>query len=151
MIIRNARKHQYTKFETCLARNGPFRPEELGLYITMLSHTDNGDFTIGALARETNATAQELRDILLRLERKGFVRHRTNRFGTVWDLIENPFAENETESETKARTEDKADAPQMTNQEMANQFFALAEKLKRENMQKRIRSEQACRRENNGV
>ena len=90
MIIRNEHRKQFTKVDTELARNGTFRPEELGLYVTMLSHTDNWDFHEKALARELGTTPEEIRAILLRLEMKGFAVSRTSRYGLTWDLIERP-------------------------------------------------------------
>ena len=90
MIVRNELRKQFTKVDTELARNGTFRPEELGLYVTMLSHTDNWDFHEKALARELGTTPEEIRAILLRLETKGFAVSRTSRYGVTWDLIEKP-------------------------------------------------------------
>ena len=90
MIIRNEHRKQFTKVDTELARNGTFRPEELGLYVTMLSHTDNWDFHEKALARELHTTPEEIRAILERLEMKGFAASRTSRYGLTWDLIEKP-------------------------------------------------------------
>ncbi|MBR4905461.1 MAG: hypothetical protein IKZ44_01255 [Clostridia bacterium] len=90
MIIRNEHKKQFTKVDTELARNGTFRPEELGLYVAMLTHTDNWDFHEKALSRELCTTPEEIRSILVRLEMKGFAVSRTSRYGTTWDLIEKP-------------------------------------------------------------
>ena len=90
MIIRNEHKKQFTKVDTELARNGTFRPEELGLYVTMLSHTDNWDFHEKALSRELCTTPEEIRAILERLAMKGFAVSRASRYGMTWDLIEKP-------------------------------------------------------------
>ena len=90
MIIRNEHKKQYTKVDIDIARNGTLRPDELGLYVTMLSHTDDWDFHEKALARELDTTPEEIRAILERLEMKGFAVSRTSRYGITWDLIEKP-------------------------------------------------------------
>ena len=90
MIIRNEHKKQYTKVDIDIARNGTLRPDELGLYVTMLSHTDDWDFHEKALSRELNTTPEEIRAILERLEMKGFAVSRTSRYGITWDLIEKP-------------------------------------------------------------
>ena len=90
VIIRNEHKKQYTKVDVDIARNGTLRPDELGLYVTMLSHTDDWNFHEKALSRELNTTPEEIRAILERLEMKGFAVSRTSRYGITWDLIEKP-------------------------------------------------------------
>lgn len=184
MIVRNPNKKRFTKVDWSLARSGTLRPDELGLYTLMLSHSDNWDFSEKALIRETDATPEELRDILHRLEKKGFTERRKNRFGTVWDLIEDPQSPEEVDRVRRILSEEEAEkrgdgidiiksesgnaspqdpenepkpeaptpaAPQMTNEEMAQSFFALAEKLRKKNMENRIKREQACRNGQNGV
>lgn len=169
MIVRNEHRKQFTKVDTELARNGTFRPEELGLYVTMLSHTDNWDFHEKALARELGTTPEEIRAILLRLEMKGFAVSRTGRYGVTWDLIEKPEEIKEDEKfppqeedgiwivkQTPLKRHDAgeeyADASQdqkeeqtLTSDEMAQAFFKKAEELRRIGMQRRSEQERACR------
>ncbi len=221
MIIRNQNKRQFTMVDTKLVRSRLLRPDELGLYTLMLSHTDNWNFNEKVLSRETDAACDEIRDILYRLEEKGFAVQRVDRFGVVWDLIEDPsqgrYATNssarmrrpygetacahvqnpsptcmgpgqemttdtektpkkdpdaerrrrersEREAEERGdgiwlirtgdidlpegdpvKTQDQiptasAESPQMTHEQMASNFFALAEKLKKEAAARKMRS-----------
>ncbi len=221
MIIRNHNKRQFTMVDTKLVRSRLLRPDELGLYTLMLSHTDNWNFNEKVLSRETDAAYDEIRDILYRLEEKGFAVQRVDRFGVVWDLIEDPsqgrYATNssdrmrrtygetarahvqnpsptcmgpgqemttdtektpkkdpdaerrrwersEREAEERgdgiwlirtgdmalpegdpAKTQDQipstsAESPQMTHEQMATNFFALAEKLKKEAAARKLKS-----------
>lgn len=151
MIIRNAGKRQFTTFETAIARNGTFRPDELGLYITMLAHTDNWDFSAKALSRETDATPEEIGGILKRLEEKGFVKRRRSRYGVIWDLFETPHvfvgrAAEPPEGNANAvpcearKTPEKQDEPpaadgnrtEMTQEEIGQTLIDYAKKLKRD-------------------
>ncbi len=169
MIIRNQNKRQFTMVDTKLVRSRLLRPDELGLYTLMLSHTDNWNFNEKVLSRETDATYDEIRDILYRLEEKGFAVQRVDRFGVVWDLIEDPSQQRnaaddsvcmrQSSGETGSANahppqtcdsgKDKtpapgptasAESPQMTHEQMATNFFALAEKLKKEAAARKLKS-----------
>lgn len=149
MIVRNPIKKQYTKIDTRMARNGTFRPDELGLYTAMLAHSDNWDFSEKALSRETAWTGEEIRGILLRLEKKGFVRQRVTRFGAVWDLIEDPTQKIDPQTgeiitvhgddpdahkdvpPEKLEQPPAPEAPMMAPEVMAQMFFDKAEELRK--------------------
>lgn len=153
MIIRNENKRQYTKVETEIARNGTFRPEELGVYVAMLSHTDDWDFHEKALSRELNTTPEEIRGILLRLEQKGFARSHESRYGLTWDLIEKP-EQAEIESDAppeedgirivKREAADHTDKTETSGEDIGEKFKAFAEKLRRDSLARKA-AEKTCR------
>ncbi len=169
MIIRNQHKRQFTMVDTKLVRSRLLRPDELGLYTLMLSHTDDWNFNEKTLSREADAARGEIRAILNRLREKGFVMQRRDRFGVVWDLIEDPSQQrnaadasvsmrqlhgetgsaNAQQPQTCDSGKDKtpapgptasAESPQMTHEQMATNFFALAEKLKKEAAARKMKS-----------
>ena len=88
MIERSNEKTPYTAIKNKVLRSGFLALEELGLYAVMLSKPDNWEFSEFVLARELGTAQKEIHGILKRLEQKGFVRERSGRYGTVWDLFE---------------------------------------------------------------
>ena len=88
MIERSNEKTPYTAIKNKVLRSGFLALEELGLYAVMLSKPDNWEFSEFVLARELGTSQKEVHGILKRMEQKGFVRERSGRYGTVWDLFE---------------------------------------------------------------
>jgi hypothetical protein len=90
MIERNENRGLFTRISNAVLRDPSMSAEELGLYASMLSRPDNWEFSEYVLSKQFGTTPQEIRRILLSLERKGYTRERRGRYGPVWDLFERP-------------------------------------------------------------
>ena len=88
MVYKAKEKALFAPIRIDVLRSGMLTAEEIGLYATMLSRTENWEFSEFVLARELKTTPEEIRHLLKRLEQKGFTRERRGRYGTVWDLYE---------------------------------------------------------------
>ena len=90
MIQRDKNRGYYTRIANAVLRDASLNLRERGLLSTMLSRPDNWDFSEFVLAKELSVPAPEVRALLEALERKGYVKMRLIRGGTVWDAYEKP-------------------------------------------------------------
>lgn len=177
MIKRTNNHSPFAMIKIEVLRSGLLTAEEIGLYTLMMSRTDNWEFSELVLARELNMNPSEVRQLLKRLEQKGFTRERKGTYGPVWDLFElsdqlkqhrdktrvdytipqdvaKAFVDRmmtQGRREPQKRSEEDAAAPQeVSNEEMAQKFFEKAEELRKVAAEQRLKRE-ACRMGTNRV
>ena len=90
MIYRDKHRKYYTCISNDLLRNTSLTMCERALLAVMLTLPDDWNFCESVLAKELQVPASEIGALLQSLERKGYVKRRTGRYGVVWDLYEKP-------------------------------------------------------------
>ena len=90
MIQRRDRDERFTPITSRLIRDKEISTEAVGVFARMAIKPDNWEFNEFAMANELRLPRESVHVILLELERKGYVRQRRGRYGTVWDLYESP-------------------------------------------------------------
>lgn len=90
MIQRRNKDERFIPVTSRLIRDREISTEAVGVFARMAAKPDNWEFNEFAMANELHLPRESVRRILLELERKGFVRQRHGRYGTVWDLYESP-------------------------------------------------------------
>lgn len=155
MIERDPKREPYTAVRNRIIYSEGLSLEELGLYTAMLSRPVNWDFSEFVLARDFSVPASRIRSILESLAKKGYTRERKGRYGTVWDLFEQPAQRNVSAEvmdliakTAKAASMPKPSAPKqetepeppkrtLSDGQMAQAFFDQAEKLRERNEYKK--------------
>lgn len=173
MIKRTTNQSPFAMIKIDVLRSGMLTADEIGLYTLMMSRTDNWEFSEFVLARELHTNPSEVRQLLKRLEQKGFTRERKGKYGPVWDLFELSdqlpqrryktcgdytvpqdvaeafvdrfMLQGKREPQKRIEEDHDAAAPQKaTNEEMAQKFFEKAEELRKVAAEQRLKRD-ACR------
>ena len=155
MITRRKQFKPFAPIGTDVIYHGNLTPEELGIYVAMAAKPDSWEFNEQVMARELQVSQEEIHRLLLKLERKGYTRSRTGRYGLTWDFFESPcpvILPNVQPKREAPQEQPKPEAPKipgpkqeegeekLTHEEMAQKFFDLAKELaKKRDLNRAIR------------